>query len=442
MEFEGPTVPGRAGGTSAGGWASVDELAPGRWYILLLLTAVYALNIADRFVMSTLIEPIKADLHLSDSAVGFLTGVALAFFFVTAGLPLAVLADRVNRTKLVAASLAAWSLFTAACGLTRTFWQLMLTRTLVGIGEAGGVPPSQSLLSDYFGWRRRAFAMSIYSVGASLGSMLGSSAGYVSEHWGWRSALMVLGLPGVLLAGIVFTTVKEPVRGRLDAPTRDRSSASLLTLLKFLRHAPALQHALAGGTLFTLWAWGLLWWSPSFLVRSHRMSLGHAGGALSLVHGIGGTAALLLTSLVMGKLANRDARAVPWFLAAVTAIATVPSILAFTTDSRITSLVMFWIFIPLSYALFGPTFALMHNLVPASMRAQSTAVLLFCANVANLIVAPQAVGLASDLLTPRFGDGALRVALIPLTFVGFWAAFHYWRCTKHMAAGLLRANIL
>jgi predicted MFS family arabinose efflux permease len=435
-------APARGGATSAGDSALVDELAPGRWYVLLLMTAVYALNIADRFVMSTLIEPIKADLHLSDSAVGFLTGVALAFFFVTAGLPLAVLADRVNRKKLVAASLAAWSLFTAACGLTRTFWQLMLTRTLVGIGEAGGVPPSQSLLSDYFGWRRRAFALSIYSVGASVGSMLGSSAGYVSEYWGWRSALMVLGLPGVLLAGIVFITVKEPLRGRLDAPTHDRSTASFLALLKFIRQAPALQHALAGGTLFTLWAWGLLWWSPSFLVRSHRMSLGHAGGALSLVHGIGGTAALLLTSVVMGKLANRDARVVPWFLAAVAAIATVPSILAFTTDSRITSLVMFWIFIPLSYAMFGPTFALMQNLVPASMRAQSTAVLLFCANVANLIVAPQAVGLASDLLTPRFGDDALRVALVPLTFVGFWAAFHFWRCAKHMAAGLLRANIL
>ena len=116
--------------------------------------------------MSTLIEPIKADLHLSDSAAGFLTGVALALFFVTAGLPLSVLADRVNRRNLIAASLAAWSLFTAACGMTRTFWQLMLTRTLVGIGEAGGVPPSQSLVSDYFGWRRRAFALSIYSVGA------------------------------------------------------------------------------------------------------------------------------------------------------------------------------------------------------------------------------------------------------------------------------------
>lgn len=415
------------------------SLAPGRWYVLLLLTVVYAVNIADRFVMSTLIEPIKADLHLSDSAVGFLTGVALAIFYVTAGLPLSVLADRINRRNLLAVSLAAWSLLTAVCGLTRTFWQLMAARTLVGVGEAGGVPPSQSLLSDYFGWRHRAFALSIYSVGASVGSMLGLTAGYVSEQWGWRSAFLVLGLPGVLLAGVLYATVKEPARGRLDAAAAD-GPAGFFAMLKFTRHQPALLHGLAGGTLFTLWAWGLLWWSPSFLVRSHHMSLGAAGGALSLVHGIGGTTLLLLTSVLMGRLANRDARAVPWFLAVVTVIATVPSIFAFTVDSRPVALAMFWLFIPLSYALFGPTFALAQNLVPASMRAQSVALLLFCANVANLIVAPQVVGIASDLLAPHYGTESLRIALIPLTFVGFWAAFHFWMCSRYMVAGLARAG--
>src|SRR3984893_7574012 len=164
------------------------------WYVLFLLTAVYALNIADRFVISTLIEPIKSDLHISDSAVGFLTGASLAIFYVAAGLPLSVLADRINRRNLVACSLAAWSLMTVVCGLTRSFWQLMAARVLVGVGEAGGTPPSQSLISDYFPWRRRAFALSIYAVGASLGSMLGSSAGYLSDQWGWRSAFFVLGL--------------------------------------------------------------------------------------------------------------------------------------------------------------------------------------------------------------------------------------------------------
>src|SRR5712671_1663364 len=187
-----------------------------RWFVLLLLTAVYALNIADRFVISTLIEPIKAELHISDSAVGLLTGGALAIFYVLAGLPLSVLAVSLKKRNPVAISLGTWSLITALCGITRTFWQLMAARVLVGIGEAGGTPPSQSLISDYFPWRRRAFALSIYAVGASLGSMLGSSAGYLSDLWGWRSAFFVVGLPGVLLACVLYATVKEPVRGRLD----------------------------------------------------------------------------------------------------------------------------------------------------------------------------------------------------------------------------------
>src|ERR1700722_9901999 len=190
---------------------------PKRWYVLFLLTGVYALNIADRFVVSTLIEPIKAELHISDAAIGWLTGGAIALFYVAAGLPLSVLADRVNRRNLVALSLSAWSLMTVVCGLTRSFWQLMAARVLVGVGEAGGTPPSQSLVSDYFPWRRRAFALSIYAVGASLGSMLGSSAGYLSDRWGWRSAFFVLGVPGIIMACVLRATVKEPVRGRLDA---------------------------------------------------------------------------------------------------------------------------------------------------------------------------------------------------------------------------------
>jgi MFS family permease len=283
-----------------------------RWYVPCPADGGYALNIADRFVISTLIEPIKADLHISDSAVGLLTGGALAIFYVCAGLPLSVLADRVNRRNLVALSLGVWSLMTAVCGLTRTFWQLMAARVLVGVGEASGTPPSQSLISDYFPWRRRAFALSIYAVGASLGSMLGSSAGYLSDSWGWRSAFFVLGLPGLLVAGVLYVTVREPARGRLDAHSAENHGPGFRDMLQFARHQPALLHALIGGALYSTWAFGSLWWSPSYLVRSHHMSLGAAGGALSLMHGIGGTTVLLGTTFLMGKLARRDARAVTW----------------------------------------------------------------------------------------------------------------------------------
>lgn len=430
--------------------SAVDLGVARRWYVLLVLTLVYALSIADRFVMSTLIEPIKTDLGLSDSSIGFLTGSSLAFFYVTAGLPLATLADRANRRTMIALALGAWSVMTTLCGFAQNYWQLLLARIGVGVGEAGGTPPSASLLSDYFSSRRRALALSVYSVGASLGSMMGSSAGYASDAWGWRAAFYVLGVPGVLVAVLVAITIREPERGRLDAAAAPAAPAvaaavapmvaaaapspraTLKDTLRFARVQPALLHTWLGATVYTLWSWGLMWWTPSFLVRSHHMSLGDAGGALSLMHGIGGTAVLLITMLLMGPLGKRDPRLVPWFVAASIVIGTVPSILVYSVSSAHTALLMLWIFIPLSYAPFGPTFALLQNLVPASMRAQAVAVMLFCANIANLVIAPQVVGFASDLLRPLYGAESLRHVLVPMAFVGFWAAWHYWRCAKYL----------
>jgi MFS family permease len=408
-------------------------------YVLALLTAVYALNIADRFVMSTLIEPIKADLHLSDSAVAFLTGIALAVFYVFAGLPIATLADRVNRRNLIAAALAAWSLMTAACSVTRSFGQLFLCRVGVGVGEAGGTPPSHSMICDYFPWRRRAFALSMYSVGASVGSMIGSSAGYISDAWGWRIALLTLGVPGVLCALLLVTTVVEPQRGEFDAVHATRLTG-LNATWRFALRQPALLHCWAGGTIYTFWAWGLMWWTTSFLVRSYDIPLGKAGGLLALMHGIGGTAVLLGTATLMSKTSARDPRFVPWFASIVIIVATVPSILAYSTTSLVVSIIMMWIFIPISYAIFGPTFALAQNLVPASMRSQSSALLLFFSNIANLIFAPQLIGLVSDGLSDRYGRNSLRYALIPLSFTGFWAAYHYWEAGRGLRAGLARAG--
>ncbi|HEY4446531.1 MAG TPA: MFS transporter [Steroidobacteraceae bacterium] len=421
-------------------FGSQIDTEPRRWYVLFLLTAVYALNIADRFVISTLIEPIKADLHISDSAVGFLTGASLAIFYVAAGLPLSVLADRINRRNLVAFSLGAWSLMTVVCGLTRSFWQLMAARVLVGVGEAGGTPPSQSLISDYFPWRRRAFALSIYAVGASLGSMLGSSAGYLSDLWGWRSAFSVLGLPGVLLACVLYATVKEPLRGRLDVRSSHDHGPGFGDMLRFTAHQPALRHALLGGALYSTWAFGLLWWIPSFLVRSHHMSLGDAGGAVSLMHGIGGTGVLLGTTVLMGKLIRRDARAVPWFLALCCALGAIPSILTLVLNTRSAALSMLWLFVPLSYAPIGPCFALVQNLVPAPMRSKVVGLFLLMTTVGNLVIAPQFVGIASDLFAPRHGADSLRMALLPLSLVGFWAAAHFWMCSIKLKAGLIRAG--
>jgi predicted MFS family arabinose efflux permease len=349
-------------------------------------------------------------------------------------------ADRSSRRNLIVASLAAWSVMTTLCGMTHTFWQLLLTRIGVGVGEAGGTPPSNALVSDYFPWPQRAFALSVFSIGASIGSMIGTSAGYASDAWGWRSAFLLLGIPGIVLAGVILVTVGEPQRGRLDH-TALRGRASFPDTLRYVIRVPAMLHCLAGATVFTLWAWGLMWWTPSYLVRSHGMTLGAAGGTLSLVHGIGGTIVLLSTTVLMSRLAGRDARAVPWFVMIVIVAATVPSIVAYTTRSTPLAIAMLWLFIPLSYATFGPTFALLQNLAPASMRSQTVALMLFVSNIANLIIAPQAIGLASDHLAAHYGRDSLRFALIPLAFTGLWAAWHYWMTARHLGSGLQRAGV-
>ena len=179
---------------------------------------VYAINIAARYVVTTVFEPIRLELHLTDAGAAFLTGVPLALFYVAFGIPIAWLADRSNRRNIVAASLIIWSGFTVFCGLSQTYWQLLLGRIGVGFGEAGATPPSTSIVSDYFPAERRPMALSILALGAPIGAWLGADlAGAVAQAFGWRAAFFALGAPGVLLGLLVFLTVREPKRGRLDA---------------------------------------------------------------------------------------------------------------------------------------------------------------------------------------------------------------------------------
>src|SRR5882757_957858 len=206
-----------------------------RWYVLAVMTVVYALSIADRFSISTLIEPIRLELHLSDSGIAFLTGVALALFYVTIGIPIALLADRANRRNILAIALALWSAMTALCGVAQNYWQLLLARFGVGIGEAGGTPPATSILADKFPPAKRPMALTIFALGACLGAWLGSSvAGDVAERGGWRAAFLVLGIPGLIVALVVRFTVREPQRGRLDETTDTPAPTTLLAALAYV----------------------------------------------------------------------------------------------------------------------------------------------------------------------------------------------------------------
>lgn len=243
------------------------------WYTLSVLALVYAFNIADRFVVSSLIEPIKSELSLSDSAIGFLTGTALAIFYTGMGIPLGMIADRVDRRKLVALSLGLWSLMTAVSGAANTFGQLLLARIGVGVGEAGGTPASQSMIADLFPPSRLVLANTLFTIGAAVGSMLGAIAGgNIAAAWGWRSAFIALGIPGVVLALLVRFTVREPAREA--KPQKDHEpQPTLRTTLNFIKGQRSLLHILGGAAVLTYWGWGLLWWTPAFFSRTHHLGV-------------------------------------------------------------------------------------------------------------------------------------------------------------------------
>ncbi len=398
-----------------------------RWYVLAVLTVVYALSIADRFSISTLIEPIRLELRLSDSGIAFLTGVALALFYVTIGIPIALLADRTNRRNILAIALALWSAMTALCGLAQNYWQLLLARFGVGIGEAGGTPPATSILADKFPAEKRPMALTIFALGACLGAWLGSSiAGDVAESGGWRAAFLVLGIPGLIVALVVRFTVREPRRGQLDETTEKLPPTTLLATLAYVAHHKSAFHLLMGGSVATLWSWGLMWWLPTFLVRSHHMSVGQAGDVLGPMHLIAGTAGTLLASWLMSRPAATNPRYITHLLAWVTAMTTIPSIALFVVHSELLTRILLWIFVPSVYFYIGPILGLLQNAVPPHMRATTCALLLFAANVANLVIAPQLVGWLSDWFAAGFAAGSesLRWALLILAPTGFWAAWH------------------
>jgi predicted MFS family arabinose efflux permease len=412
-----------------------------RWYVLIIMMLAYTINIADRYVMSTVLEPIRLELKLTDGGVAFLTGVSLAFFYVIMGVPLSWIADRYNRRNLLAISITIWSAMTALCGMSQGYMQLLLARIGVGIGEAGGTPSCNSIVADYFPAGRRAMAMTIFALGAPIGAWLGADmAGYVAANYGWRAAFYVLGVPGVLLATVIMLTIKEPKRGRLDAVS-DTETPTLKETLAFIWSQKGMVHAIMGSGLSALWGWGLMWFTPTFIQRQYGLDVGQAGGVIGPIHLVMGIGASLLTAWLVGRPSYTDPRKVLRLLSVVTALATVPSIYAYYTDSLSVATLMWWIFIPAIYFYIGPAMSLLQNLAPPKMRAMVIAVSLLVANVFNLIVAPQGVGLLSDYFAgPNGADAAsLRLALLILAPTGFWAAWHYWRAEKYAVEDQKRA---
>ncbi|MCK5326945.1 MAG: MFS transporter [Woeseiaceae bacterium] len=405
-----------------------------RAYVMFILVVVYTFNFIDRQIVGILAVPIKADLNLTDTQLGLMGGLAFALFYTGLGIPVALLADRWKRTWIMTAALAIWSAMTAACGLAGNFWQLFLARLGVGVGEAGGVAPAYSLISDYFPSHQRARALSVYSFGIPIGSALGILfGGYIASRIDWRFAFFAVGLAGIVLAPIFKMTVAEPIRGQYDKHQAGSSPPSLKTIIRLLARKPSFWTISLGAAASSMMGYGLFFWLPSFFVRSFGLELFDAAlvyGSILLIGGIAGTWAggYMADRFGAGKRGNYV------IIPAIAFLATVPLYMLAILSPNLTT-TFFALLIPtgLGLAWLGPVLSAIQHVVPPTMRATASAIFLFINNLIGIGAGTVAIGFISDNLEARFGDDALRYAILTGTSFYLIAAILFLISAKRLA---------
>lgn len=412
----------------------VDSESPRyRTYVMTILVLVYTLNFIDRQIVSILAVPIKADLGLTDTQLGLMGGLAFALFYTGLGIPIAMLADRKSRTWIMTIALTVWSAMTAVCGLAQNFWQLFLARLGVGVGEAGGVAPAYSLVSDYFPSHQRARALSVYSFGIPIGSSLGIFfGGYIATHIDWRYAFFAAGIAGIIVAPLFKLTVREPPRARFDKIAHT-GGAPLRDIFRVLFKKPSFWLVSLGGACSSMMGYGVFFWLPSFLVRSFDMTLIDAAKFYGSIILVGGLVGIWLGGWAGDKFGAAK-KSMYVIVPAVAFVATVPFYLVALSASSLT-ITFFALLVPtaLGLAWLGPVLSTIQHVAPANMRATASAVFLFINNLIGIGLGTWLIGLISDLLDTQFGDDALRYAIMAGTSFYVLAALLFFAAAKPIA---------
>lgn len=403
-----------------------------RVFVMGMLVLVYTFNFIDRQIIGILAVPIKADLGLSDTQLGLMGGLAFALFYTTLGIPIALLADRMNRTWILSISLALWSLMTAVCGTVNSFWQLFLARLGVGVGEAGGVAPAYSVICDYFPGPQRARALSAYSFGIPIGSALGIIfGGLIATKVDWRYAFFVVGIAGVVLAPIFKLTVKEPPRGQFDTGISAAPIPFGQTFATLLQK-PSFWLMAVGAAFSSMMGYGLFFWLPSFFVRSFGMPLLDASLFYGSILLLGGLAGIWLGGVLADRLgaAHRSAYAL---VPACAFVLTAPFYLTAVLSTNLW-LTFFLMMVPtaLGLAWLGPILAAIQHVVVPGMRATASAVFLLVINLIGLGVGTTALGWLSDSLEARFAEDSLRYAIVSGTVFYLVAAGFLFVASKYL----------
>jgi MFS family permease len=408
-------------------------------YVIGTLTLVYTLNSLDSGLMILLLQPIKQELRLSDSQLGILTGIAFAVFYATLGLPFARWADRGNRATITSLAVGLWGLTVMSCLFVTNFIQLIAARIAAGVGESGCMPPTYSLLGDYFPEpAERTRAMTVYWLANPLAALISFIAGgWLNERYGWRVTFFLMGVPALIFALLVKLTVAEPRTHTSIIPSRRRETPRLTQVLAVLWQQRSSRHlSIALILLYTMGA-GLGAWYGAFLMRSHGMGTAELGLWLGLIFGLSGIAGIALGGYI----------AVRWFadnpagqmrLSAAMTAAVVPCFVLFLLlQNKLQTLIALVPLIMVFTFYLGPTFALLQRLVPNEMRATTLAIVMLLANLIGMGIGPEVVGMLSDCLKASLGADSLRYAMLVMSLVGVWAAYHFWQVGRTVDQDLL-----
>lgn len=408
-----------------------------RYLVLFMLMLVYCMSYVDRQIIGILALPIKEDLKLSDTQLGLMGGFAFALFYTAAGIPIARLADRYNRVRIIAAALAIWSGFTALCGMASGFGQLFLARLGVGVGEAGGVAPSFSIVSDYFPPKQRGRALSILTLALPIGSAAGLFIGGVlAVQYGWRAAFLVMGVLGLVLAPLFLLVTREPKRGTFDTAPQNTSGAipTFPAVLRHLATKPSFWWLSFGSAAASMLSYGLAFWLPAYLHRSLGLDVLDTSRLLGAATLIGGIVGILAGGWIGDWLAGKNRAAYARVPAVTFLLGLLPLLGAVMVDDL--TLVFVLLLPPLAMNMLwtSPSVAAIQQLAPASMRATASSVYLFILNLIGLGAGTVVFGAVSDAFTSRFGDDALRLSIIAVSVILCpLAAFLYWLASRTLA---------
>lgn len=404
---------------------------------LWILLIVYIFNFIDRQIVNILAEPIARDLGLNDTQIGLMTGLAFALFYTALGLPIARYADRptTNRPRLIALALATWSAMTALCGMANNFIQLLLARIGVGVGEAGCTPPAHSLIADMVPAEKRSSALAFYALGIPIGTLLGMMIGGFLADWvGWRRAFLIVGLPGVALALLVWFGLRDPRHSNAADALRHHAAPTMPmgAAIKSVMSSRAFVLLLAAGSAAAFLAYGKTTWTTIFFQRTHGLSPGEVGLWFGIINGAAGIFGTWFGGYLADRYGATNRRHVLTAPAIGMVIAVPLAFMAYQAQDWRMALALIAIPTLCNSLYYGPTYSAAQGLVPLRSRAIAAAVLLFFQNLIGLGLGPLFFGMLSDWLRPEFGEESVRYVLYGAAFLGLIPAFFFWRCSLRL----------